>query len=288
MRAWSRRERAAGRRIGFVPTMGYLHEGHLHLVDRARARADVVVLSAFVNPLQFGPGEDFERYPRDAARDRALAEGCGVDCFFAPPVGVMYPAPPAIRFAPGPLVAHLCGPRRPGHFEGVLLVVAKLFNLVEPDVAVFGRKDAQQAILVTRMTAELDFPVTIDVAPIVREPDGLAKSSRNVYLEPAERRAAAVLSGALEGAHLAFDRGVTEAAALTQQVRDTVAGQPLMALEYVEAVDPRSLQPVVAASADTILALAAHVGRARLIDNVVLGQGLSADVRLPADSVALA
>lgn len=266
--------------------MGYLHEGHLHLVDRARARADVVVLSAFVNPLQFGPGEDFERYPRDAARDRALAKGSAVDCFFAPPLETMYPAAPAIRFAPGPLVAHLCGPRRPGHFEGVLLVVAKLFHLVEPDVAVFGRKDAQQAILVTRMTAELDFPVTIDVAPIVREPDGLAKSSRNVYLHPAERRAAAVLSDALEGAHLAFDRGAREAAALTQKVRDTVAGQPLVTLEYVEAVDPRSLQPVVAASADTILALAARVGPARLIDNVVLGQGLSADVRLPADSVA--
>jgi pantoate--beta-alanine ligase len=280
MRAWSRRARAAGRRIGLVPTMGYLHEGHLRLVDRSRARSDRTVLSAFVNPLQFGPGEDFDRYPRDPERDRAMARERGVDCYFAPAVSALYPVPPAIRFSADPLIRHLCGPGRPGHFEGVLLVVAKLFHLVEPDVAVFGRKDAQQAVLIKRMVEDLNFALDIEVAPIVREADGLALSSRNVYLEPAERRAAVALSRGLECAHVGFRRGTSDAAALTELVRETIGRESLVTLEYAEAVDPRTLQPVRTASADTLLAVAARVGRARLIDNVILGQGLGADERL--------
>ncbi|MGH7605935.1 MAG: pantoate--beta-alanine ligase, partial [Gemmatimonadales bacterium] len=182
MRAWSRTERARGRRTGFVPTMGFLHEGHLRLVDRARELADRVVLSIFVNPLQFGAHEDLDRYPRDLARDRALAAARGVDVLFVPSAEAMYPAPPLARVVPGPPADTLEGAARPDHFTGVLTVVAKLFHLVEPDVAVFGRKDFQQAMLVKRLVQDLDFAVTIEVAPTVRELDGLALSSRNSYL----------------------------------------------------------------------------------------------------------
>src|SRR6266542_173843 len=188
MRAWSRAERARGGRIGFVPTMGFVHEGHLQLVDRARQRADRVVLSIFVNPLQFGPQEDLAKYPRDLARDRRLAAERGVDCLFVPELEAMYPAEPLVRVAPGPMADPLEGAARPGHFAGVLTVVAKLFHIVEPDIAVFGRKDFQQAMLVRRMAADLDFGLEIDVAPTVRELDGLALSSRNSYLTADARR----------------------------------------------------------------------------------------------------
>ncbi|GIW50856.1 MAG: pantothenate synthetase [Gemmatimonadales bacterium] len=277
MRSWSRRQRAEGKRVGFVPTMGYLHEAHLRLVDRARKLADVVVMSIFVNPLQFGPGEDFERYPRDLERDRAAAAARGVDCLFVPAVRDLYPEPPAVRVVPGPLADHLCGPRRPGHFEGVLTVVTKLFHLVEPDIAVFGRKDAQQAAIIRRMVEDLNFPVAIHVAPTVREADGLALSSRNTYLNPDERKAAAVLARALQAAHQRFRAGTSDAATLCQVVRDTVAHEPSVRLEYVEAVNPRSMAPVAEASSETLLALAAWIGRTRLIDNIVLGEGIGAD-----------
>jgi pantoate--beta-alanine ligase len=277
MRAWSRSARMAGRRIGFVPTMGYLHEGHLRLFDRARQAADVVVASIFVNPIQFGPAEDFERYPRDLARDRALAEARGVDCLFAPSTEAMYPVAPRVRVTPGPLADHLCGPRRPGHFEGVLTVVAKLFHLVEPDVAVFGRKDAQQAVIVRRMIQDLDFPVTCLVAPTVREPDGLALSSRNAYLNPDERRAATALSRGLAAAHAAFAGGERQAEALIAAARRVIEAERLLRLEYVEAVDPEELVPVSTAAPETLLAVAAWAGSTRLIDNIVLGQGLAAD-----------
>lgn len=277
MRDWSRRQRAAGRRVGFVPTMGYLHEAHLRLVDRARELADLVVLSIFVNPLQFGPAEDFERYPRDLERDRALAAGRGVDCLFVPAGQDMYPQTPIVRVVPGSLANHLCGPRRPGHFEGVLTVVAKLFHLVEPDIAVFGRKDAQQAVIVRHMVEDLNFPVVIHVAPTVREPDGLALSSRNTYLNAEERKAAPALARALDAAHRAFQEGVRDAPALCDLVREMLSREPLIEVEYVEAVDPRSLEPVSAARADTLLALAARIGRTRLIDNIVLGAGIGGD-----------
>ena len=176
MRAWSRAERARGRRVGFVPTMGFLHEGHLRLVDRAKERADGVVMSIFVNPLQFGPAEDLAQYPRDLERDRQLAGERGVDCLFVPDTAAMYPAEPLVRVSPGPMADPLEGADRPGHFAGVLTVIAKLFHIVEPDIAVFGRKDFQQAMLVRRLAADLDFGLEIDVAPTVRELDGLALS----------------------------------------------------------------------------------------------------------------
>jgi pantoate--beta-alanine ligase len=277
MRAWARAERARGRRIGFVPTMGFLHEGHLRLVDRARDRADRVVLSVFVNPLQFGPGEDFAAYPRDLARDRRLAAARGVDCLFAPPPEAMYPTEPLVRVVPAatPLADTLEGAARPGHFAGVLTVVAKLFHLVEPDVAVFGRKDFQQAMLVRRMAADLDFGLEVDVAPTVRELDGLALSSRNAYLNADERRAALALSRALRAVEQAWRSGEADPQALARRGR-AVLDAPGVRPEYLALVD-EALRPVPRADARTVVLVAARVGPARLIDNVVLGEGVASD-----------
>ena len=275
MRAWTRAEKARGRRIGFVPTMGFLHEGHLRLVDRAREIADRVVMSIFVNPLQFGPTEDFARYPRDLTRDRTLAAARDVDCLFVPDTAAMYPGEPAARVAPGPVGDVLEGKIRPGHFSGVLTVVAKLFHLVEPDAAVFGRKDFQQATLVRQMVRELDFPIEIDVVPTVRELDGLALSSRNSYLSPDERRSALALSRALRAVEQAWRGGQAEAAALQKKGVETLAA-PGVQPEYLALVD-EALAPVERVTARTIVLVAARVGATRLIDNVVLGEGLAAD-----------
>lgn len=280
MRAWSRAQRREGRRVGFVPTMGYLHEGHLRLVDRARVLSDATVVSIFVNPLQFGPGEDLDRYPRDLPRDRSLAVERGADCLFVPKVTEMYAEPALVRVTPGPLADHLCGARRPGHFEGVLTVVAKLLHIVEPDVAVFGRKDAQQARLIRRMVSDLNWSVAIDVAPTTREPDGLAMSSRNAYLQPADRERAARIPAALRAAHAAFAGGETSAQAICDAVRATLGADPGIDVEYVEAVDPDALTPVVAVDHKTLLAVAARVGSTRLIDNIVMGEGFELDAFL--------
>lgn len=280
VRAWSRAARAGGRRVGFVPTMGFLHDGHLRLVDHARAHADAVAMSIFVNPLQFGPNEDYARYPRDIPRDRAMAEERGVECLFVPEAGDIYRREAAVRVSPGSLAAHLCGPFRPRHFEGVLTIVAKLFHLVEPDVAVFGRKDAQQAAMVRRMVADLDFPVEIVVAPTVREADGLALSSRNPYLSTDERRSALALSRGLDAGHEAFRRGAREGTAIVNAVAAVVQRDPAVNVEYIEAVDPDGLAPVATASDTTLLAMAARIGKTRLIDNIILGQGLAGDERL--------
>ncbi len=258
------------RRIALVPTMGYLHEGHLSLVDRARALADRVVMSIFVNPLQFGPQEDLARYPRDLERDVELAAGRGVDLIFAPDVEEMYPGgQPAVRVVPGRLADTLCGAYRPGHFEGVLTVVAKLFGIVRPDVAVFGQKDFQQAVLIRRMVADLDMGIEIDVAPIVREPDGLAMSSRNVYLRPDERDAALGLYRGLTRAAEAFAAGERDSARLCQIVRDVMAGAGVR-VQYVELVDPESLDAVQNARPGDVIAVAGFVGETRLIDNLIL------------------
>ncbi len=275
MRAWSRGERARGRRIAFVPTMGFLHEGHLRLVDHARERADRVVLSIFVNPLQFEPGEDFQAYPRDLARDRSLAAARQVDCLFVPDAAALYPTDPLVKLDPGPLAATLEGRARPGHFVGVLTVVTKLFHWVEPDVAVFGRKDLQQALLVERLAADLDFPVEIDVRPTVRELDGLALSSRNAYLDADARRAALALSRALRAIEQAWRGGEADPRALVRRGMDVLA-TPGVAPEYLVLVD-RSLRPVTRVDARTVALVAAKVGSTRLIDNVVLGDGIAAD-----------
>lgn len=275
MRAWSRAERARGRTIGFVPTMGFLHEGHLRLVDRARELAERVVMSVFVNPLQFGPAEDFGRYPRDLARDRQLAEARGVDCLFAPEAGAMYPADSVVRVVAGPMADTLEGAARPGHFTGVLTVVAKLFHLVEPDVAVFGRKDFQQAMLVRRMALDLDSAISIEVAPTVRELDGLALSSRNTYLDQDHRRSALALSRALRAVEQAWRSGEADAGALQRRGMEVLRA-PGVEPEYLALVD-EGLQPVMRVTARTVAVVAARVGRTRLIDNVVLGEGVAAD-----------
>jgi len=275
MRAWSRAERSAGRRIAFVPTMGSLHEGHLRLIDRARECGDRVVASIFVNPLQFGPGEDFASYPRDLERDRAAASGRGVDALFVPAGSAVYPEEPLVRVAPGPMAERFEGAVRPGHFAGVLTVVAKLFHLVEPDVAVFGRKDFQQAMLVRRLVADLDFPIVIDVAPTVRELDGLALSSRNVYLVGDQRRAALALSRALRAVERGWRAGQADAEALTRTALDTLTA-PGVDPDYVALVD-QELRRVARADAATVVLVAARVGQPRLIDNIVLGEGVARD-----------
>jgi len=276
MRAWSRAERSRGRRIGFVPTMGFLHEGHMRLVDRARDRADRVVLSRFVNPLQFGPTEDFERYPRDLERDRALAASRSVDCFFNPETKSVYPEPPVVSVHPGPGGDILEGAARPGHFRGVLTVVAKLFHYVEPDLAIFGRKDYQQCVLVRRMVADLHFGLELDIAPTVRELDGLALSSRNIYLQPDERRAALALSRALRAIEQAWRRGQADPAALERSGVEVLSG-PGVTPEYLTVLGAE-LQPIARADASSVVVVAARVGTTRLIDNVVLGEGMAHDV----------
>ena len=274
LREWVRARRREGRRIALVPTMGYLHEGHLALVDEARRRADVVVMSVFVNPLQFGPSEDLARYPRDLPRDRRLAEERGVDALFVPSVEVMYPASPEIRVVPGPSAERWEGAARPGHFAGVLTVVAKLFHLAEPDVACFGRKDVQQSVLIRRMVRDLDWPLELAVVPTVREPDGLALSSRNAYLEPHQRRQAAALSGALREAHAAWREGERSAAGIEARMRRYLAAFPDVQVEYVAVAEPEALLPVAEAREDTVVAIAARLGPVRLIDNIVLAEGV--------------
>lgn len=277
MRAWTRTEKARGHRIAFVPTMGFLHEGHLRLVDRAKARADRVVLSIFVNPLQFGPTEDFAKYPRDLRRDRGLAAARGVDALFVPDGQAMYPAEPMVRLGAGAMSEGFEGAARPGHFAGVLTVVAKLFHLVEPDVAVFGRKDFQQAMLVRRMIRDLDWPIEMDIAPTVRELDGLALSSRNSYLSPDERRAALNLSRALRAVEQAWRGGQADAAQLQRKGLDVLrGGDPGVVPEYLAVVD-EELRPLERANARSVVVTAARVGATRLLDNVVLGEGVAAD-----------
>jgi pantoate--beta-alanine ligase len=277
MLRWSREHRCAGRTVGLVPTMGYLHEGHLRLLDRARVEADVTVVSVFVNPTQFGPGEDFLTYPRDPARDAELIAARGGDCIFAPETHDMYPSEPLVRVTPGELAAHLCGPSRPGHFEGVLTIVAKLFNTVEPDVAVFGRKDAQQARIISTMASELDFPVRVVVVPTVREPDRVAMSSRNSYLSSEERAAAAKIPLSLDAAHRQYESGNLDVESLLATVREVLEQSPLIEVEYVEVVEAERMAPVSLADHDTILAVAVRIGKARLIDNIALGEGLQRD-----------
>ena len=274
LRAWIAEQRKQGRRIGFVPTMGALHEGHLTLVDRAKQQADAVVMSIFVNPLQFAPHEDLARYPRDLDRDIALAAARGVDALFIPTVETMYPPGAEIRVIPGETGARWEGKMRPGHFTGVLTVVAKLFHLVEPDVAVFGQKDVQQAVLIRRMVKDLDWHLELVIVPTVRERDGLALSSRNVYLDAAGRSSALALSAALRRAHQMFAAGERKAATLLTEMEQVFRLHPGITVEYIAIVDPDHMQSVTLVDGSTIVALAARVGSTRLIDNIALGQGL--------------
>jgi pantoate--beta-alanine ligase len=266
-------ERRAGRSIGLVPTMGAFHDGHLSLIRRAREQCDVVVVSLFVNPTQFGPGEDLESYPRDEARDAELAEREGVDLLFAPPAEEVYPDGFASTVTVGGLTEVLDGApgrRGPSHFAGVATVVAKLFNIVGPDVAYFGQKDAQQTLVVRKLVRDLDLPVRIEVCPTVRDHDGLALSSRNAYLSPDDRRRALGLSRALRAAEAAVESGRIDAEAVLDAARGELDAHGIEP-EYLELRSPTDLSPVDRVNGSTLLAVAARVGRARLIDNTVLG-----------------
>jgi pantoate--beta-alanine ligase len=276
------RARAQGRSVGLVPTMGFFHAGHRSLMRAARAENDLVVVTLFVNPTQFAPGEDLSRYPRDLEGDRSAAEIEGVDMLFVPPVEEVYPdGPPRTTVHVAGLTEGMCGVGRPTHFDGVTTVVAKLFSIVGPCTAYFGRKDYQQVAVITRMTRDLELPVKVVSRPLVREPDGLAMSSRNAYLDAEQRSAALVLHQALTAVADAVRDGERDASRLCDAVRAAVAEVPQVRLEYVEARDARTLELVERITDDTVLALAAQVGRTRLIDNVVLhtaGSAVEADL----------
>jgi len=256
--------------VGFVPTMGYLHDGHLSLVRRAKEECASVVASIFVNPTQFGPGEDLSKYPRNLARDLRLLESVGVNLVWTPTPEVMYPSGFQTWVTVDELTKGLEGAMRPGHFRGMTTVVAKLFNAVQPHKAYFGQKDAQQAAVIRRMTKDLDFPVAIVVCPTVREADGLAMSSRNAYLNAEERQAATVLFRALSAAKTAFEEGERDAEKLRQVVRETVASEPLATLQYVSCADYETLQELERVERKALLSMAVFMGKTRLIDNFVL------------------
>lgn len=266
---WCAERRAAGRRVGFVPTMGYLHEGHLALIRRARELADVVVVSIFVNPLQFGPREDLERYPRDPQGDARKCRAEGVDLLFVPDGRQMYPTGFDSFVDVRTLGGTLCGARRPGHFQGVCTVVTKLFNVIGPCAAVFGEKDFQQLAIIRRMVLDLNQPVEVIGHPTVREADGLALSSRNAYLSPSERSAAAVLNRALSRLVDRSGGPIALATEVVAELRQVIEAQPLVRLEYVEVVDKGTLQPLDRVMpGQTLVAVAATVGTTRLIDNI--------------------
>jgi len=253
-----------------VPTMGALHEGHLSLVRMARAQCDLVVVSIFINPLQFGPHEDLAKYPRNFDRDRDLLEREGVEVIFAPTVEEMYPAGAITYVTVEALSDRLCGRSRPGHFRGVTTVVSKLFHIVEPDRAFFGQKDAAQSVIIRRMVRDLDIPVQVVIGPIVREPDGLAMSSRNAYLDASQRLSALVLHRSLLAVQERFDRGERKVQALIEAGKQVFSEDPSVRLDYLEIVDPETLDPVDRLSHSALVAVAAFVVKARLIDNVVL------------------
>jgi len=268
MRSWRRNE---GGSVGFVPTMGYLHEGHLSLVRRATEENRRTVVSIFVNPTQFGPGEDFERYPRDEVHDLALLRQCGVNAVYLPSASEMYPQDFQTYVDVEQVTQRLEGAARPGHFRGVTTIVLKLLNAVEPDRAYFGKKDAQQLRVIQRMVEDLNVATTIVPCEIVREDDGLAMSSRNVYLSPEQRAAAPVIHRALEAARARYDAGERDAPALRRLVREVIAAEPLANIEYISLADDRTLDEIEAViEAPALVSLVVRFGQTRLLDNVEL------------------
>jgi len=263
-------QRSHGQRISLVPTMGYFHEGHLSLMDLAREKSDFMVVSLYINPTQFGPNEDLERYPRDFTRDERLARDRGTDVLFYPDNQEMYPDSFCTYVVPEKLTNVLCGRSRPTHFRGVTTIVAKLFNIVQPDLAVFGRKDAQQAIIIKRMVSDLNFPIEIIVAPIVRESDGLAMSSRNTYLTYAGRRQAPVIFQALTQAAELVEKGERRSAYIEKKIKQIIATADLARIEYIQIVSEKDLQPMEKVEPGTFVAVAVWFGETRLIDNIEL------------------
>jgi len=275
MQSISESLRKTGKTIGFVPTMGYLHDGHMSLVECARRENDVVVMSIFVNPVQFAPGEDFERYPRDLERDRKIAQEKGVDYLFVPEVSEMYPPRYSTYVEVEGITEVLCGAKRPGHFKGVATVVTKLFNIVKPHRAYFGKKDFQQLKVIERLVKDLNFDVEVIGCPIVREKDGLAMSSRNVYLSPEERESATSLYRALKLAKELFEKGERDPEVIKSRMEELILSHPhVKAVDYIEIVDPETFKPVDEVKEGTLIALAVFVGNARLIDNWVVGENV--------------
>ena len=271
MQSYVRKCKLDGKTIGFVPTMGYLHEGHLSLVRIARKRCDILVVSIFVNPTQFGPGEDFDKYPRDFERDKKLCEQENVDIIFAPSVEEMYPKD-SVTYVDmaGEMTNVLCGKYRPGHFRGVMTVVSKLFNIVQPDIAVFGRKDGQQLAVIRRMVSDLNFPIEIIGGETVRESDGLAMSSRNKYLTEEQRKSAPALYKSLLLAKTMIENGETDSSKIVERMRDYISNSGDFKIQYIEIVDADTLTPVDKIRNKVMIALAAFLGETRLIDNIVV------------------
>ena len=270
MQALAGETRRQGKRITLVPTMGFLHQGHLSLMREGRRRGDLLVVSIFVNPTQFGAGEDYEAYPRDMERDQDVARQAGVDIIFAPTAREMYPAHYQTYVSVEEVTRHLCGASRPTHFRGVTTVVCKLFTIVKPHTAIFGEKDFQQLVVIRRMVTDLNLAVEIVGMPTYRETDGLAMSSRNSYLTPPERTAALCISRALKEAAARFGQGERRAAAIVQAARDSIAAEPLAGIDYITLCDTEELKDMEQIDREAVLAVAVQIGRARLIDNVVL------------------
>ena len=275
MQAFSESLRETSRKIAFVPTMGYFHEGHLSLMREGRRVCDFLAISIYVNPTQFGPGEDLERYPRDFGRDRDLAEGVGVDVIFYPENTEMYPEYYQTYVTVETVTRNLCGISRPGHFRGVATVCAKLFNIVKPHVAIFGKKDFQQLVTIQRMVRDLNMDLEITGMPIVREADGLAMSSRNVYLQKNERDSALSLSRSLNLAKSIYDSGERNAKKILKEVKTFIEGFPYTAIDYVKICDTTTLQDIDHLEKEAVLALAVKINKTRLIDNYVFGDVLN-------------
>ncbi len=258
------------KKVGFVPTMGYLHQGHLSLLKRAREENDIVILSIFVNPIQFGPNEDLDRYPRDFERDEKLAKETGTDIIFYPTPEQMYPDNYSSYVITEGLDKHLCGAKRPGHFKGVMTVVLKLFNITKPHNTYFGQKDIQQARIIEQMIKDFNLDINMHICPIVRESDGLAMSSRNVYLSPEERKQATILYKALQLGKSLFLNGERDAEIIIKETEKLVKSSNLAKIDYVEIVDYSTMSPVKKLGAKSVLALAVYFGKTRLIDNIIL------------------
>ena len=273
MQERSQQLRAQRETIAFVPTMGYLHEGHLSLMREGRKRADALIISIFVNPTQFGPGEDYERYPRDMKRDLQLAQGVGVDIVFTPSVQEMYPQGFQTYVEVEKVTKNLCGISRPHHFRGVTTVVTKLFNIVKPHLALFGQKDYQQLVTIKRMVEDLNMDIEIIGLPTVREPDGLAMSSRNAYLSPEQRRAALSLYRSLCKGEELFRQGTKNAKAILREIRKIIKAEKLAQIDYAKICDPHTLEDIDEIEGEALIALAVKIGETRLIDNVVLKEG---------------
>jgi len=274
MQSFSESLRKEGKIVTFVPTMGYFHEGHLNLMREGRRRGDCLVVSIYVNPTQFGPSEDFEQYPRDFERDRSMAEGVGVDVIFSPPNAEMYPPHYQTYITVENVTDNLCGLSRPGHFRGVATVCAKLFNLVKPHAAIFGKKDFQQLATIRRMVLDLNMDLEIVGMPTTREPDGLAMSSRNIYLSPEERASALSLSRSLKLAGDLYDRGERDAGKIIGEVRRHIESQAHTKIDYVQICDTTTMKDVARLDGESVLAMAVRVGKTRLIDNCVFGEPL--------------